>query len=92
MIDVFDIIAFVVFGVLLVIGVVVGVTLGSLPGQLAERRKHPQAAAITVASWLGLGVGVLGLLWSPALLWAVVLWPLALVWAFVVRPFPAPQP
>jgi hypothetical protein len=49
MIDVFDIIAFVVFGVLLVAVVVIVVTLGSLPGQIAYRRGHPQAAAITVA-------------------------------------------
>ena len=70
MIDAFDIFAFVVFGVLLVAAVVVVVTLGSLPGQIAHKRGHPQAAAITVASWLGVATGG-------------ILWPLALIWAFL---------
>jgi Protein of unknown function (DUF3302) len=70
MIDVFDIIAFVVFGVLLVAVVVIVVTLGSLPGQIAHERGHPQAAAITVAGWLGVVTGGF-------------LWPLALIWAFL---------
>jgi hypothetical protein len=70
MIDVFDIIAFVVFAVLLVAAVVIVVTLGSLPGQIAHKRAHPQAAAITVAGWLGLVTGG-------------VIWPLALIWAFL---------
>lgn len=42
MIDVFDIIAFVVFGVLLVAAVVIVVMLGSLPGNIAHKRGHPQ--------------------------------------------------
>ena len=84
MIDVFDIFAFVVFGVLLVAAVVVVVTLGSLPGQIAQKRGHPQAAAITVASWLG--IATMGLLW-----------PLALIWAFLkpavaVPPRSGPRP
>ncbi len=70
MIDIFDIIAFVVFGVLLVAVVVIVVTLGSLPGQIAHKRGHPQAAAITVAGWLGVVTGGL-------------IWPLALIWAFL---------
>jgi hypothetical protein len=70
MIDALDIFAFVVFGVLLVAVVVIVVSLGSLPGQIAHKRGHPQAAAITVASWLGLATGGL-------------LWPLALIWAFL---------
>src|SRR5262245_13604269 len=70
MIDVFDIIAFVVFAVLLIATVVIVVTLGSLPGQIAHKRGHPQAAAITVAGWLGLVAGG-------------VIWPLALIWAFL---------
>lgn len=70
MIDVFDVMAFVVFAVLLAVAVIVVVTLGSLPGQIAHRRGHPQAAAVNVTAWLG--VATLGLLW-----------PLALVWAFL---------
>lgn len=68
MIDVYDIFAFVVFAVLLVTVVVVVVALGSLPGWVARKRGHPQAAAVNVASWLGLAA--LGLLWPLALVWA----------------------
>jgi hypothetical protein len=68
--DVFDVFAFVVFAVLLVTAVIILVSLGSLPGQIAQKRGHPQAAAITVASWLGLATGG-------------ILWPLALIWAFL---------
>jgi hypothetical protein len=70
MIDILDLFAFVVFGVLLVAAVVIVVTLGSLPGQIAQKRGHPQAAAVTVAGWLGLAT-------------AGILWPLALIWAFL---------
>jgi hypothetical protein len=67
MIDAFDIIAFAVFGILLVAGVALVVFLGSLPGRIARQRGHPQAAAINVAAWLGL---VTGILWLLALIWA----------------------
>jgi hypothetical protein len=73
MLDVFDIIAFAVFGILLAVAVILVVTLGQLPGQIAQKRGHPQAAAINVTSWLG--IVTLGLLW-----------PLALIWAFL-KPF-----
>ena len=65
-----DAFAFVVFGVLIAAAVVIIVSLGKLPGQLARKRGHPQAAAINVASWLGLATGG-------------ILWPLALIWAFM---------
>jgi hypothetical protein len=68
MIDAFDIIAFAVFGILLVVAVIVVVTLGQLPGSIAQKRGHQQAAAINVTSWLG--VATLGLLWPVALIWA----------------------
>ena len=68
MIDVFDIMAFVVFAVLIAAAFVIVVGLGMLPGWIAQRRGHPQAAAINVASWLG--VATLGLLWPLALIWA----------------------
>ncbi|WP_144996006.1 DUF3302 domain-containing protein [Polystyrenella longa] len=74
-IDVFDIFAFVVIGVLLTTVVVIVVTLGQLPGQIAKKRNHPQAAAIIIAGWLG--VATFGLLW-----------PFSLIWAFL-KPFPA---
>jgi len=68
---VFDAFAFVVFAVLIVAAVVVIVSLGKLPGQLARKWGHPQAAAVNAASWIGLATGGL-------------LWPLALIWAFVI--------
>lgn len=76
MIDIFDVIAFVVFAVLIlaVAGVVVG--LGVLPGLIARKRNHPQVAAVNIASWVG--IATLG-----------VLWPLALIWAFMKSPEPA---
>jgi hypothetical protein len=67
-IDVFDIIAFVVFGVLLIAAVMIVVFLGSLPGNIAHKCGHPQVAAIIAASWLGLATG--GVLWVIALIWA----------------------
>jgi len=66
--DAFDIIAFVVFGVLIVAAVVTVVWLGQLPGRIAQKRGHPQAAAITAASWVGLATG--GVLWLIAFIWA----------------------
>jgi ABC-type Mn2+/Zn2+ transport system permease subunit len=67
---VLDAFAFVVFAVLIIVGVIIVVSLGKLPGQLARKWGHPQAAAINVASWVGLAAGGL-------------LWPLALIWAFM---------
>ena len=66
-----DAFAFVVFAIILLVGVVIVVSLGKLPGQLARKWKHPQAAAVNVAGWLGVATGGL-------------LWPLALIWAFMV--------
>jgi len=76
MIDIFDIIAFVVFAVLLLVAVIIVVTLGQLPGRIAQKRGHPQAAAINVAGWLG--IATLGLLWPVSLIWAF-LKPLSVV-------------
>jgi len=87
MIDVFDIIAFVVFGVILAVSLQVVVTLGSLPGQVAEKRAHPQVAAINIASWVGIATMTLGAVVSSAEASAFILmgilWPFALVWAFL---------
>ena len=83
MIDIFDIMAFVVFAVLIAAAFIIIVGLGMLPGWIAERRGHPQAAAVNVASWLGLAT-------------AGLLWPLALIWAFMkpsgAAPDKAPAP
>jgi hypothetical protein len=65
---VLDAFAFLVFAVLIFVGVAVVVNLGKLPGQLAQRRDHPQAAAINAMSWIGIATG--GLLWPVAFIWA----------------------
>ncbi len=68
--DVFDFFAFAVFAVLIAAAVVIIVGLGSLPGAIASKRGHPQAAAVTIAGWVG--IASFG-----------ILWPLALIWAFM---------
>jgi hypothetical protein len=66
--DVLDGVAFGVFAILITICVIVVVSLGQLPGQLARKWHHPQAAAVNVAGWVGLATG--GLLWPLAFIWA----------------------
>jgi Protein of unknown function (DUF3302) len=56
-----DAFAFGVFAVLIFVAVFVVVGLGKLPGQLARKWGHPQAAAINAMSWIGIATG--GLLW-----------------------------
>lgn len=73
-----DAFAFVVFTVILLVAVVVIVGLGRLPGQLARKWGHPQAAAVSVAGWIGVAT-------------AGLIWPLALVWAFMVPAKAAPS-
>ena len=84
--DIFDIIAFVVFAVILAIIVVVVVTLGTLPGRIAQERDHPQAAVISIASWVGIAMLSLGAVVGGAeavsLTMMGILWPFALVWAY----------
>jgi uncharacterized protein DUF3302 len=67
---VLDAFAFVVLAVLIAAGVIIVVSLGQLPGRLARKWDHPQAAAINATSWIGLATGG-------------VLWPVAFIWAFV---------
>ena len=71
------------FVLLIIIGTVVTVfvVLGMLPARIANERKHPQAQAITVASWL-------------ALIFGFAAWPFVLVWAYlrpVARPLDEPE-
>ena len=63
-----DAFAFVVFAVLIFVGVIIVVSLGKLPGQLAHKWEHPQAGAINAMSWIGIATG--GLLWPIAFIWA----------------------
>lgn len=46
--------------------------IASLPGWIARRRQHPQAASVNVCGWFGLPTGVL--------------WIVAMVWAYMERP------
>ena len=52
--DLLDAFAFVVFAVLIFVGVIIVVSLGKLPGQLAQN--HPQASAINAMSWVGISL------------------------------------
>jgi hypothetical protein len=70
-----DAFAFVVFAVLIFVGVIIIVSVGKLPGQLAHKWGHPQAAAINAMSWIGIAT-------------AGLLWPIAFIWAFTT-PFGA---
>jgi hypothetical protein len=63
-----DAFAFLVFAVLIFVGVIIVVSLGKLPGQLAHKWGHPQAGAINAMSWIGIATG--GLLWPVAFIWA----------------------
>jgi hypothetical protein len=63
-----DAFAFLVFAILIGVGVIIVVKLGQLPGQLARKWGHPQAAAINATSWIGIATG--GLLWPVAFIWA----------------------
>jgi hypothetical protein len=66
--DMADAIAFIVLGVLVIAVVFAIVALGKLPGQLARKWGHPQAAAIDVTSWVGIATG--GPLWLLAFILA----------------------
>jgi hypothetical protein len=63
-----DYFAFGVLAILIAAGLALAFFLGSLPGKIATKRRHPQADAIRVAGWLGLLT--LGLLFPVALIWA----------------------
>jgi type VI protein secretion system component VasK len=61
--------AWFVLVLLSLIGVGLVVWIGSLPGDIAKRRNHPQADAINALSWLGLLFGGAG--WVVAFVWAL---------------------
>jgi uncharacterized BrkB/YihY/UPF0761 family membrane protein len=52
---------------LLAAAVGAAVMLAALPGRIAARREHPQAAAVNLLGWLGLPSGIL---WVVAMVWA----------------------
>ena len=64
-----DYFAWFVLIVIVVSMVYLFIALARLPGQIAEKRGHPQAEAINVAGWLGLLL-TLGVVWALAMIWA----------------------
>ena len=60
--------ALIILVVLLVAIVAAVVILGMMPGQIAKRRNHPQAEAISVCGWWG--VATMGILLPLAFIWA----------------------
>lgn len=66
---------FALFVILLLVAVVIWlvVLLGSMPGDIARRRNHPQAEAITALGWIG--VITLGAGWLVAIVWAYYIPP-----------------
>ena len=60
--------ALVVLVMMVAMVVALFVVLGSLPGQIAKKRDHPNAKAIQIGGW-------------ATLLLAVVGWPFVLMWA-----------
>lgn len=65
-----DYFAWFVLIVIIVATVAVFIALARLPGQIAQKRGHPQAEAINAAGWLGLLL-TLGVVWALALVWAM---------------------
>jgi hypothetical protein len=64
-------------GILFVMPVVIGLViykLGSLPGDIARARNHPQAVAISICGWMGI---ITLVLWPIAMVWAHLDWPTA---------------
>jgi type VI protein secretion system component VasK len=60
--------ALAVLAMMVAMFVAIFVVLGSLPGQIAKKRGHPNAKAIQIGGW-------------ATLLLAVVGWPFVLMWA-----------
>jgi hypothetical protein len=63
-----DIFALVVIAILLGAVIWLVVLLGNMPGEIARKRNHPQAEAITALGWIGLIT--LGISWFIAMAWA----------------------
>jgi amino acid transporter len=63
-----DIFALLVIILLIAVVIWLVVLLGSLPGNIARKRDHPQAEAINVLGWIG--IITMGLSWFVAITWA----------------------
>jgi len=63
-----DIFALLVIILLIAVVIWLVVLLGSLPGNIARKRNHPQAEAISALGWIG--IITMGLSWFVAIAWA----------------------
>lgn len=63
-----DIFALLVIILLIAVVIWLVVLLGSLPGNIARKRNHPQAEAINALGWIG--IITLGVSWFVAIAWA----------------------
>lgn len=63
-----DIFALVVILLLIAVVIWLVVLLGSMPGDIAQKRNHPQADAIKALGWIG--ILTLGASWLVAMVWA----------------------
>ena len=63
-----DIFALIVIAILLALVIWLVVLLGNMPGDIARKRQHPQAEAISALGWVG--IITMGLGWFIAIVWA----------------------
>ena len=64
----FDIFALVVIALLFAVVIWLVVLLGSLPGDIARKRNHPQSEAISALGWIG--IITMGVGWFIGMVWA----------------------
>ncbi|MEO9530222.1 DUF3302 domain-containing protein [Roseibium sp.] len=65
--DTYDYLTFVIFLAVVIGFFYVIVTLGGLPGKMAEKRNHPHAESVKLGGWIGLFTVFP---WIHALIWA----------------------
>jgi len=65
--DGYDYLTFVILLLVIIAFFYAMVTLGGLPGKLAEKRKHPHAESVKLGGWIGLFTVFP---WFHALMWA----------------------
>jgi len=66
--DFLDIFALIVIAILLAVVIWLVVLLGSMPGDIAKKRGHPQTDAIQALGWIG--IITLGVSWFIGIVWA----------------------
>lgn len=65
--DIYDYATFLVLFLVVIVFFFIMITLGGLPGKLAERRNHPHAESVKLGGWIGLFTVFP---WIHALMWA----------------------